>query len=86
MKIEIKNNEFVYNIIFNKITLYVDNCTCLFLSKPTGKNYKLEFNTKVNYTLLKKFKLIRWDLCKGNYLHLKFLATYSPILSKFIDT
>ena len=54
MKIEIKNNEFVYNIIFNKITLYVDNCTCLFLSKPTGKNYKLEFNTKVNYTFLKK--------------------------------
>ena len=85
MKIEIKNNEFVYNIIFNKITLYVDNCTCLFLSKPTGKNYKLEFNTKVNYTLLKKFKLIRWDLCRGNYLHLKFLVTYSPILSKFID-
>ena len=85
MKIEIENNEFVYNIIFNKITLYVDNCTCLFLSKPTGKNYKLEFNTKVNYALLKKFKLIRWDLCRGNYLHLKFLATYSPILSKFID-
>ena len=85
MKIEIENNEFIYNVIFNKITLYVDNCICLFLSKPTGKNYKLEFNTKVNYALLKKFKLIRWDLCKGNYLHLKFLATYSPILSKFID-
>ena len=85
MKIEIENNEFIYNVIFNKITLYVDNCICLFLSKPTGKNYKLEFNTKVNYTLLKKFKLIRWDLCKSNYLHLKFLATYSPILSKFID-
>ena len=85
MKIEIENNEFIYNIVFNKITLYIDNCICLFLSKPTGKNYKLEFNTKVNYALLKKFKLIRWDLCKGNYLHLKFLATYSPILSKFID-
>ena len=85
MKIEIENNEFIYNVIFNKITLYVDNCICLFLSKPTGKNYKLEFNTKVNYTLLKKFKLIRWDLCEGNYLHLKFLVTYSPILSKFID-
>ena len=85
MKIEIENNEFIYNVIFNKITLYVDNCMCLFLSKPTGKNYKLEFNTKVNYALLRKFKLIRWDLCKGNYLHLKFLATYSPILSKFID-
>ena len=85
MKIEIENNEFIYNVIFNKITLYVDNCICLFLSKPTGKNYKLEFNTKVNHTFLKKFKLIRWDLCKGNYLHLKFLATYSPILSKFID-
>ena len=85
MKIEIENNEFIYNIVFNKITLYIDNCICLFLSKPTGKNYKLEFNTKVNYALLKKFKLIRWDLCRGNYLHLKFLATYSPILSKFID-
>ena len=85
MKIEIENNEFIYNIVFNKITLYIDNCICLFLSKPTGKNCKLEFNTKVNYTLLKKFKLIRWDLCEGNYLHLKFLVTYSPILSKFID-
>ena len=85
MKIEIENNKFVDNIIFNKITLYVNNCIGIFFSKPTGKNYKLEFNTKVNYTLLKKFKLISWDLCEGNYLHLKFLATYSPILSKFID-
>ena len=86
MKIELeKRNGYIYNAIFNKITLYVDNCMCLFLSKPTGKNYKLEFNIKVNYALLKKFKLIRWDLCKGNYLHLKFLVTYSPILSKFID-
>ena len=85
MKIEIENNEFIYNVIFNKITLYVDNCICLFLSKPTGKNYKLEFNTKVNYALLRKFKLIRWDLCKGNYLHLKFLATYTTIITKFIE-
>ena len=85
MKIEIENNEFIYNVIFNKITSFVDNCMCQYSTKYTAKNYKLEFNTKVNYALLRKFKLIRWDLCKGNYLHLKFLATYSPILSKFID-
>lgn len=86
MKIELeKRNGYIYNVIFKKITLYVNNCIGIFFSKPIGKNYKLEFNTKVNYALLKKFKLIRWDLCGGNYLHLKFLATYSPILSKFID-
>ena len=35
--------------------------------------------------ILKKFNVCSWDLWGGNYLHLKFLATYSPILSKFID-
>ena len=86
MKIELeKCNGYVYNAIFKKITLYVNNCIGVFFSKPIGKNCELKFNFETDNMILKKFNVYRWDLCGGNYLHLKFLVTYSPILSKFID-
>ena len=86
MKIELeKCNGYVYNVIFKKITLYVNNCIGVFFSKPIGKNCELKFNFETDNMILKKFNVYRWDLCGGNYLHLKFLVTYSPILSKFID-
>ena len=86
MKIELeKCNGYIYNVIFKKITLYVNNCIGIFFSKPIGKNCELKFNFKTDNMILKKFNVYRWDLCGGNYLHLKFLVTYSPILSKFID-
>ena len=86
MKIELeKRNGFIYNVMFKKITLYVNNCIGIFFSKPIGKNCELKFNFETDNMILKKFNVCSWDLCGGNYLHLKFLATYSPILSKFID-
>ena len=86
MKIELeKCNGYVYNVVFKKITLYVNNCIGVFFSKPIGKNCELKFNFETDNMILKKFNVYRWDLCGGNYLHLKFLVTYSPILSKFID-
>ena len=86
MKIELeKCNGYIYNVIFKKITLYVNNCIGVFFSKPIGKNCELKFNFETDNMILKKFNVYRWDLCGGNYLHLKFLVTYSPILSKFID-
>ena len=86
MKIELeKRNGFIYNVIFKKITLYVNNCIGIFFSKPIGKNCELKINFETDNMILKKFNVCSWDLCGGNYLHLKFLATYSPILSKFID-
>ena len=86
MKIELEEyNGYIYNVIFKKIILYVNNHIGIFFSKPIGKNYELKFNLKTNDMILKKFNVRRWDLCDSNYLHLKFLATYSPILSKFID-
>ena len=86
MKIELeKCNGYVYNAIFKKITLYVNNCIGVFFSKPIGKNCELKINFETDNMILKKFNVYRWDLCGGNYLHLKFLVTYSPILSKFID-
>ena len=86
MKIELeKCNGFIYNVMFKKITLYVNNCIGIFFSKPIGKNCELKFNFETDNMILKKFNVYSWDLCGGNYLHLKFLATYSPILSKFID-
>ena len=86
MKIELeKRNGFIYNVMFKKITLYVNNCIGIFFSKPIGKNCELKFNFETDNMILKKFNVYRWDLCGGNYLHLKFLVTYSPILSKFID-
>lgn len=86
MKIELeKCSGYVYNIIFKEITLYVNNCIGIFFSKPIGKNCELKFNFETDDMILKKFNVYSWDLCGGNYLHLKFLVTYSPILSKFID-
>ena len=86
MKIELeKYNGYIYNVIFKKIILYVNNHIGIFFSKPIGKNCELKFNLETNDMILKKFNIQRWDLCGGNYLHLKFLVTYSPILSKFID-
>ena len=86
MKIELeKCNGYIYNVIFKKITLYVNNCIGVFFSKPIGKNCELKFNFETDNMILKKFNVYRWDLCGGNYLHLKFLVAYSPILSKFID-
>ena len=86
MKIELeKHSGYIYNIIFKKITLYVNNCIGIFFSKPIGKNCELKFNFETDDMILKKFNVYSWDLCGGNYLHLKFLVTYSPILSKFID-
>ena len=86
MKIELeKCNGYIYNVIFKKITLYVNNCIGIFFSKPIGKNCELKFNFETDNMILKKFNVYSWDLCGGNYLHLKFLVTYSPILSKFID-
>ena len=86
MKIELeKCNGFIYNVMFKKITLYVNNCIGVFFSKPIGKNCELKFNFETDNMILKKFNVYRWDLCGGNYLHLKFLVTYFPILSKFID-
>ena len=86
MKIELeKCNGFIYNVMFKKITLYVNNCIGIFFSKPIGKNRELRINFETDNMILKKFNVCSWDLCGGNYLHLKFLATYSPILSKFID-
>lgn len=75
----------IYNIIFKKITLYANNCIGIFFSKPIGKNCELKFNFETDDMILKKFNVYSWDLCGGNYLHIKFLVTYSPILSKFID-
>ena len=86
MKIELeKCSGYIYNVIFEKITLYVNNCISIFFSKPIGKNCELKFNFETDDMILKKFNVYSWDLCGGNYLHLKFLVTYSPILSKFID-
>ena len=86
MKIELeKCNGYIYNAIFKKIKLYVNNYIGIFFSKPIGKNCELKFNLDTNNMILKKFNVRRWDLCEGNYLHLKFLVTYSPILSKFVD-
>ena len=86
MKIELEEyNGYIYNVIFKKIILYINNHIGIFFSKPIGKNCELKFNLETNDIILKKFNVQRWDLCGGNYLHLKFLVTYSPILSKFID-
>ena len=36
-------------------------------------------------SLHRKFKISNWDSCRKNLAHIKFLAKYSPIFSKFIN-
>ena len=56
---------------------------CVFLGEI--KDNHIELNGDIERFLLKKFKINKFDSFTKNLVHIKFLAKYSPILSKFIN-
>ena len=73
----------IYFIRFKNIKLAIDFDTCVFLGEIKDGRIELNLNTK--RFLLKKFKISQFYLFTKNLVHIKFLAKYSPIFSKFID-
>ena len=73
----------IYFIRFKNIKLAIDFDTCVFLGEIKDGRIELNLNTK--RFLLKKFKISQFYSFTKNLVHIKFLAKYSPIFSKFID-
>ena len=73
----------IYFIRFKNIKLAIDFDTCVFLGEIKDDRIELNLNTK--RFLLKKFKISQFYSFTKNLVHIKFLAKYSPIFSKFID-
>ena len=73
----------IYFIRFKNIKLAIDFDTCVFLGEIKDGRIELNLNTK--RFLLKKFKISQFYSLTKNLVHIKFLAKYSPIFSKFID-
>ena len=73
----------IYFIRFKNIKLAIDFDTCVFLGEI--KDGRIELNLNAKRFLLKKFKISQFYSFTKNLVHIKFLAKYSPILSKFIN-
>ena len=73
----------IYFVQFKNIKLAIDFDTCVFLGEIKDDRIELNLNTK--RFLLKKFKISQFYSFTKNLVHIKFLAKYSPIFSKFID-
>ena len=73
----------IYFVQFKNIKLAIDFDTCVFLGEI--KNGRIELNLNTKRFLLKKFKISQFYSFTKNLVHIKFLAKYSPIFSKFID-
>ena len=76
-------DDLIYFILFRNIKLAIDFDTCVFLGEIKDGRIELNLNTK--RFLLKKFKISQFYSFTKNLVHIKFLAKYSPIFSKFID-
>ena len=73
----------IYFVQFKNIKLAIDFDTCVFLGEIKDGRIELNLNTK--RFLLKKFKISQFYSFTENLVHIKFLAKYSTIFSKFID-
>ena len=84
MKIKIyKNLNIIFSVQFKKIEFLIDRDSCIFLGNI--KSDKIEISKRIKSILLRKFKIFNWYSYGKNLAHIKFLAKYSPIFSKFID-
>ena len=84
MKIKVyRNLNIIFSVQFKKIEILIDCDSHVFLGNI--KSDKIEISKRIGLILLRKFKIFNWDNCSGNLAHIKFLAKYSPIFSKFID-
>ena len=76
-------DDLIYFIRFKNLKLAMDFDICVFLGEI--KDNHIELNVDIERFLLKKFKINNFDSFTKNLVHIKFLAKYSPILSKFIN-
>ena len=76
-------DDLIYFIRFKNIKLAMDFDICVFLGEIEDGHIQL--NENIKRFLLKKFKINNFDSFTKNLVHIKFLAKYSPILSKFIN-
>ena len=86
MKVKVKaynSLNIVFSVQFKKIEILVDCDSYMFLGNI--KSDKIGISKRIGSILLRKFKIFNWDNCSGNLAHIKFLAKYSPIFSKFIN-
>ena len=84
MKIKLyKNLDIIFSVQFKKIEILIDCDSYMFLGNI--KSDKIGISKRIGLILLKKFKISNWDGYTKNLVHIKFLAKYSPIFSKFID-
>ena len=84
MKIKLyKNLNIMFGVQFKKIEILIDCDSYMFLGNI--KSDKIGISKRIGLILLRKFKIFNWDNCSENLAHIKFLAKYSPIFSKFID-
>ena len=69
----------------NNIKVTIDSEICLFFSEPKSFKSKLEFNRNISDLLLIKFGVPFWaSALDEKFVAIKFLFTYSPILSKLM--
>ena len=86
MKIKVKaynSLDIIFSVQFKKIEILIDCDSYMFLGNI--KSDKIGISKRIGLILLKKFKISNWDGYTKNLVHIKFLAKYSPIFSKFID-
>ena len=84
MKIKMyKNSNIIFGVQFKKIEILIDCDSHVFLGNI--KSDKIGISKRIGLILLRKFKISSWDGYNKNLAHVKFLAKYSPIFSKFID-
>ena len=84
MKIKVyRNLNIVLSVQFKKIEILIDYDSYVFLGNI--KSDKIEISKRIKSILLRKFKIFNWYSYSKNLAHIKFLAKYSPIFSKFID-
>ena len=73
----------MFGVQFKKIEILIDCDSHVFLGNI--KSDKIGISKRIGLILLRKFKISSWDGYNKNLAHVKFLAKYSPIFSKFID-
>ena len=84
MKIKVyKGLNIIFSVQFKKIEILIDCDSYMFLGNI--KSDKIGISKRIGLILLRKFKIFSWDGYNKNLAHVKFLAKYSPIFSKFID-
>ena len=78
-------DDWISFVQINNIKVTIDSEICLFFSEPKSFKSKLEFNRNTSDLLLIKFGVPFWaSALDEKFVAIKFLFTYSPILSKLM--